>query len=81
MMVLALILLHDKMDPAEARIVGTVHDSILIEVREDVVDKWVPIIKQTMENLPLKKKFGVELTVPIVADITVGTHFGEGEAA
>lgn len=78
MMLLTLITLHEMMDPREARIVGTVHDSILFEVREDVVDKWLPIIQKTMENLPLKQKFGVELSVPIKADITVGTHWGEG---
>ncbi len=81
MMLLALIILHEMMDPSEARIVGTVHDSILFEIREDVVDKWVPIIRETMENLPLKTKFGVALTVPIKVDITVGTHWGEGKVA
>lgn len=79
MMLLSLVLLHRRMPPDEARIVGTVHDSILVEVREDLVDKWVPIIKHTMENLPLLEWFGAELSVPIVADVTVGTHWGEGE--
>jgi DNA polymerase-1 len=76
---LAIIILHSMMNPKEARIVGTVHDSTLFEIRDDVVDKWVPIIKQVMENLPLKKKFGVTLDVPIKVDISVGTHWGEGE--
>jgi DNA polymerase-1 len=79
LMLMAMNELHEKMDPKEARIVGTVHDSLLMEVREDSVDKWVPIIRHTMENPPLKKKFGVELDVPIVVDITVGTHWSEGE--
>ena len=81
MMLLALTILHAMMPPDEVKIVGTVHDSILFEIREDVVDKWVPVIRETMEHLPLKKKFGVELTVPIRVDITVGTHWGEGVAA
>jgi len=80
MMLLALVLLHDRMDPTEARIVGSIHDEILFEIREDVVAKWVPIIKGIMEHLPLKKKFGAELTVPIVVDIAVRTHWGEDEA-
>lgn len=79
LMLMALSSLHEQMDPAEAKIVGTVHDSILFEVRKDKVKKWTKRIKHTMENPPLKKKFGVELTVPIVADITVGQHWGEGE--
>jgi DNA polymerase-1 len=78
MMLLAMIILHAMMDPTEARIVGTVHDSLMFEIREDRVWYWVPIIKDTMEHLPLKKKFGVDLSVPIKADITVGEHWGEG---
>jgi DNA polymerase I-like protein with 3'-5' exonuclease and polymerase domains len=80
MMLLALVILHNIMDPNEARIVGTVHDAILFEIKDEFVDKWVPIIKQTMENLPLKEKFDVTLTVPIKVDITIGTHWGEGKA-
>lgn len=79
MMLLALILLHAMMPPTEAFIVGTVHDSLLIQVREDVVDKWVKVIHETMEHLPLKQKFGVMLTVPIKVDVKVGPHWGEGE--
>lgn len=79
MTLLSIIILHGMMDPKEAKIVATVHDSILFEIRDDVVDKWAPIIKQTMENLPLKKKFGAELSVPVKVDISVGQHWGEGE--
>lgn len=79
MMLMSLVSLNSRMHPDEAKIVGTVHDSILFEIRDDCIDKWVPIIKQTMENLPLKKKFGVQLSVPIKVDIKVGQHWGEGE--
>lgn len=77
MMLLALVLLHRKMNPKQAKIVGTVHDSILFEIREGVVDEWVERIRHTMENLPLKKKFGVMLDVPVVVDIKIGTHWSE----
>ncbi|MGH7954453.1 MAG: DNA polymerase, partial [Gloeomargaritales cyanobacterium] len=58
---------------------GTVHDSLMFEGQ----DYWstkaaLPIIKYTMENLPLKQTFGVELTVPMVAELSVGQHWGEG---
>jgi DNA polymerase-1 len=79
LMLLSLVTLHDEMDPEEALIVGTVHDSILFQIREDTTDKWTSRIKEVMENLPLKKKFGVELEVPIVVDIKVGQHWSEGE--
>lgn len=76
---LGMIILHNQMPRDEARIVATVHDSILFEVRDDKVEHWVPIIKHTLENLPLKKLFGVELDVPIVADVSVGQHWSEGK--
>lgn len=79
MMLLAMTILHAQANPDEVRIVGTVHDSLLFEIRDDVVDLWAPRIKRTMENLPLKRKFGVSLTVPIKVDVKVGTHWGEGE--
>lgn len=79
MMLMAMNILHAEMPPDEARIIGSVHDSLLIEIRDDRVDYWAPHVKAVMENLPLKKKFGLQLTVPIKVDVTVGTHWGEGE--
>lgn len=79
MMLMSLVTLHAQMPVSEARIVGTVHDSILFEVRDDKVDGWVKVIRDTMEHLPLKQKFGVSLSVPIRVDIKVGQHWGEGE--
>jgi uracil-DNA glycosylase family 4 len=78
LMLLSLITLHSMLPADQARIVGTVHDSILFEVRDDVVDEWAPVIKSVMEDMSLvKKKFGTEVTVPIVADIETGQHWGE----
>ena len=81
MMLLSMTIFDNMMPADEVKMVGTVHDSLLFEVREDVVDTWVKTIKYTMENLPLKKKFGASLDVPIVADLTVGQHWGEGTIA
>ena len=78
LMLLALIELHEMMPRDEAIVVGTVHDSILCEVRDDLVAQWTGRIKSTMEDMTIvKRKFGTEVTVPIVADIEVGTHWGE----
>lgn len=59
-----------------AHSVGTVHDAINFEVPLKELDRVVPKIRQVMENLPLEKKFGIHLTVPIVADVKVGTRWG-----
>lgn len=58
---------------------GTVHDSGMYDAAISAVARLLPIIKETMENLPLKKTFGVELGVPIVTEIEVGHHWGEGK--
>ena len=60
----------------KAHPIGTVHDAVNYEIPADEMKVALPIIKNTMENLPLKKAFGVELNVPIVADCKVGTRWG-----
>jgi DNA polymerase-1 len=79
MMLLGLTIIDEMIPEDEGFLVGSVHDSGLMEIREDCIDKWAPVIKHTMENLPIKKKFGATLNVPIIADVTVGQHWGEGE--
>lgn len=59
--------------------VGTVHDAINFEVPISEVPRVVPLIRYVMENLPLQDWFGVTLNVPIVADVKIGTRWGEAE--
>ena len=61
----------------EARVIGDIHDEILLEVRDDKLDKWLPILKRIMEHPPLEEWFGVDLPVKLRVDITVGKHWGE----
>lgn len=81
LMLSSLITLHSQMRrTGQARIVGTVHDSILFEVREGYVDRWCRRIKDTMEDMDrVKRDFKCDITVPIIADVEVGTHWSEGE--
>lgn len=60
----------------EAYPIGAVHDAVNFEIRIDDLPRALPLIKYTMENLPLEKLFGVHLDVPIVADLKVGSHWG-----
>lgn len=78
LMLFGMIQLHNILDERECFIVGTLHDGIFFECREDKVDKWTPVIKNTLENLPIRSTFGTELSVPIVADVDVETHWSEG---
>lgn len=72
LMLMALIELDKTFDRDEARIVGSVHDAGLFIIRNDCLNKWVPVIKKVMESPALLKEFGVVPTVPIVADVTIG---------
>lgn len=67
--------------PNKVRILGTVHDSILFEVRNDLVDPVAGYIKRVMEDMDyIEEMYGFHATVPIIADIEIGTHWGETEA-
>lgn len=71
----AMTLLHPMMNPREICMVMTTHDSIRFEVREERVDYWSALVKEVMETLPLKKTFGFDCSVPIVADVEIGSHW------
>ena len=63
-----------------ARTVGSVHDALLFEVRDEHVDEVCHVIKEVMEDTGyLRQVFGTEVTVPIEVEIKVGQHWGEGE--
>jgi DNA polymerase I-like protein with 3'-5' exonuclease and polymerase domains len=59
-----------------AEVIGTVHDALLFQVPKSEVRATLPVIKGTMEDLPLEERFEVTLDIPIVADLKVGTHWG-----
>lgn len=75
----ALVELSEIMDPEECIPVGDVHDAILFQVREDVVDKWAKIILKTMEEPSLLKKFDVNPPVRLKAEGKIGQYWGDGK--
>ena len=81
MNVLAMILIKQQFDKLglEGYTLGLVHDAINFEIRNDHLHGCLPIIKDTMENLPLAQKFGVNLDIPIGVDIKVGSHWGHAK--
>lgn len=57
---------------------GLVHDAINYEIRDDHLARALPIIKGTMQDMSIvRKKFGVHVDVPIVADVQIGRHWGD----
>jgi DNA polymerase-1 len=58
---------------------GLVHDALNFEIHNDHLGLALPIIKDTMENLPLRKWFGVDMDMPIISDLKIGTHWGDAK--
>lgn len=81
MMILALGMIHRLIVASpkyDAKIIATVHDSVLLEIKEEGVEKTAGKAKYIMEHLPLGH-FGVRLNVPINAGLAVGYRWGEME--
>lgn len=76
---ISMILIHEhfQRERIKGHILGSVHDALLFEIHRKHVRKALPIIKHTMENLPLERMFGLVLDIPIVADLKIGTHWGD----
>jgi DNA polymerase-1 len=77
-MTLMSIIQIDKEIPKEDAVCfGSVHDAILFRVRDEVLEETVMKIKSIMESPKLLKTFGVNMTVPIIADMDIG-DWGKG---
>jgi DNA polymerase-1 len=63
---LAMIALDAKLDPSVARMLLTVHDEIVIEVKEESAPDVAGIVKGTMENI-----------FPLAVPLAVDTHWGK----
>jgi len=79
MILMALVILHKRFREMglKARSIGTVHDALNLEVPAEEMSIVLPMVKEVMENLPLAEWFGVDLSVPIIADCKAGQHWGD----
>lgn len=59
------------------QVILMVHDSIILQVREDLAEEFAAYIKFYMENQPLGAWFGFEMEVPLAADIGIGTNYAD----
>ena len=80
LMCLSLIEINRTMDPSLFRLVGTVHDSLLAQVRPEAVDTLVPRAASIMLQPGVKKKFGVDITVPLAVDAKIAYHWSSKDA-
>lgn len=82
MALLSMTLINDKFrrEGIAGNCLGLVHDAVNFEIRDDDLARALPIIKDTMEDPePLRRKFGTILTIPIIADLKLGRHWGDSK--
>lgn len=51
---------------------GTIHDAMVGIVREDVAKAVMAKVKEIMESPRIMREFGIELPLPIIADVSLG---------
>lgn len=71
---LADIVFSKEIDHDRCLVIGSVHDAILFEIREDYVDEVSPIINRIMEKPSIIE--GIDILIPIIADSEVGKAWG-----
>lgn len=69
----ALAFLPQALADMNAKLIGTVHDEILIEAPEEHAERVAQLLKETMEHAGR----GYLHTVPVVADVRIGTSWAE----
>ena len=77
--VMAMLAVYHAFPSDQLKVKGEVHDSVLMWVRDDKLDEFLPQIKQVMENPPLVTELGIQLSVPLVVDLEVG-RWGAGKS-
>lgn len=68
------IVFSDEIDHDRCIVLGSVHDAILFEIREDYVDEVSPIINRLMEKPSIIE--GIDIPIPIITDSEVGKAWG-----
>lgn len=54
------------------RVVGEVHDSILMEIRENQIQNLLPQVRKIMEEPTILKQLNVHLSIPLKVDLELG---------
>ena len=67
---LAMVSISQSLDLSISRLLLQVHDELVFEIKDDIIEETVPKIKELMEGV-------VKLEVPLVVNIKVGQNWGE----
>lgn len=75
--VIALSDIEAEIDPQYLAVNGFVHDEICAIAPIEYAEWAAKTMKYYMERLDIKKEFGIDMQVPIIADVTMGLSGGE----
>lgn len=75
---MAMVEIHETFAAEDIRIKGEVHDSVLMWMRTEKLAELIPQVRAIMEAPSLLKTFGINMTVPLVADFEIGP-WGNGK--
>lgn len=68
--------LQAQVHPDICRVVLTIHDQVVLEVKDGYEEEMVRALCWTMQNPPLREWFGVEAPLPFGSDAEIGTSLG-----
>ena len=71
---LAEIVFSKELDHTRFNVLGSVHDAILFEIKDDYVEELVPKLQSIMENPPIVE--GLDVPIPLVTDVEVSSCWG-----
>lgn len=75
--IMALGRMNEEIDSEYLKVVGFIHDAIVVYVKKEYLDWGMKTVKRYMETNPLTEWFNTTLKVPIVADCGFGLNLGE----
>ena len=79
---LGLIAMHrfsSQADPDQFRIIGFIHDALVMEARIDRAEEGASALRWCMETAPLPEWFGLTPPIPLSAEPGIGTTLGTME--
>lgn len=79
MKLMSMLSIDKEINEDYAYLLGEVHDSILLEVRDDMIETVVRMVLNTMAQPPLLVKCGISVSMPIKAEVKLGQSLGEAK--
>lgn len=69
--------IEEEIDPEYLAIVSFVHDANYALVPKEYLEWGALVMQNYMQSNPIKEAFGIDMKVPLTADVSFGTNLGE----